>query len=236
MKNVACGRRLDCADRRGGGAICPHTKLLQGAGVVPPPYTWSGFYLGINGGGGLGRSTGTPSEASTSAAGYSAARSATTIKSTASCSASKASRLERHPRIYPAAQPATLALDRARAPRLRRRSFMPYITGGGAFGNSTLRRRASPAAARPTPAGHSAQDLSLPSPATGPPKQNISKSPWTFQLRRRLRCATDNVSFNTNLIRGGINFGSELRSNALNRSVAKTPRHRVGVFCCPRLD
>ncbi len=37
--------------------------------VVPPPYTWSGFYLGINGGGGLGRSTGTPSEASTWAVG-----------------------------------------------------------------------------------------------------------------------------------------------------------------------
>ena len=56
---------------------------------IAPPYNWTGFYVGINGGGGFGRSDfsahGHPPVRSIPRAGSSAARSATIIRSASSC-------------------------------------------------------------------------------------------------------------------------------------------------------
>ena len=141
---VRCGRSPAGAGRRGGGgrSACP-APYYKAPAYLPPAYNWSGFYIGVNGGGGFGNSTWD----TTRVAQY----------------------LRRHRRRHHRLQLS----DRPRCPRRRRRHrlgehlparprrgcpagcktsdswlstvrgrlgyaadrFMPYVTGGAAFGN-----------------------------------------------------------------------------------------------------
>ena len=70
------------------------------APMYSAPYNWTGFYVGINGGAGWGRSdvAAVSSAGSTSPAALSAARSATTTRWARPCSASKATSTGATPR------------------------------------------------------------------------------------------------------------------------------------------
>ena len=84
--------------------------------------------------------------------------------------------------------------------------WMPYVTGGLAFGNV----KASPAGFggdnETEPAGRSAAVSRSRSPARGAPRSNISTPISASPIAaRKLRASTD-VDFHTSLVRGGINY------------------------------
>ena len=116
------------------------------APVYTPLYNWTGFYVGINGGGGWGRSEFTgavprPAARSTPRAVSSAAPSATTGRWARSCSALKATSTGAASRAAPVCAGTScetrndwLGTARGRLGYAFDR-FMPYVTGGAAFGN-----------------------------------------------------------------------------------------------------
>lgn len=188
------------------------------APVYVAPYSWTGFYVGINGGGGWGRSTWSAATGSSSfdtsggviggTVGYnyqmgpavfglegdvdwSNIRGSTSaVPCTTSCET-------RNSWLGTARGRIGYAFDR----------FMPYVTGGAAFGDI----KASPAGfggARETKAGY----------ALGGGGEFAIAGPWTAKVEYLYvdlgstncpagSCAisTDN-NFRTNLVRGGINY------------------------------
>ncbi len=83
--------------------------------------------------------------------------------------------------------------------------FMPYVTGGGAFGTSMPPRQASPADLNNVgwtlgPASTSRL------PAIGRRKRNTSTSISANSIARRCGAPTDNVSFTTSVVRAGVNY------------------------------
>jgi outer membrane immunogenic protein len=180
-----------------------------------PAYTWSGFYLGINGGGGLGWSNWDTAGGFHTSGGlvggtigynyqinrvvvggegdidWSGIRgSTTTLGCPAGCTASD----------------SWLATVRARLGYAADR-FMPYVTGGGAFGNIN--------ASTPGLAGGSATNAGW---TIGAGLEFAIAGNWTAKAEYlfvdlgKFNCGiscgapSDNVSFNANLIRGGINY------------------------------
>ena len=160
-------------------APAPYYKAPYAA----PYYNWTGFYLGVNGGGGFGRSswdsTGSFDLTGALAGGtigynyqygravigaegdidWSGMKGSTTAGCAAGCQTSD----------------SWLSTVRARLGYAADR-FLPYVTGGAAFGDIQASRPVLPAAARPMWAGRWAPALNSPSPATGPPRRNISTS------------------------------------------------------------
>lgn len=180
-----------------------------------PPYSWTGFYLGVNGGGGLGWSNWdtaggfhTDGGVVGGTVGYnyqigraviggegdidwsSISGSTTTAGCPAGCSTSN----------------SWLSTIRARVGYAADR-FMPYVTGGAAFGNIN--------ASTPGLAGGGATNAGW---TVGGGLEFAIAGAWTAKAEYlfvdlgKFNCgigcgaASDNVSFNANLIRGGINY------------------------------
>ena len=112
------------------------------------PYNWTGFYVGINGGGGWGNSDWTARSARTGSfdilADWSAARSATTGKWPVS-SGSRATSIGATSRAARPSAPAWRAKPEHWLGTVRVRigyafdRFLPYVTGGLAFGDVKTR-------------------------------------------------------------------------------------------------
>jgi outer membrane immunogenic protein len=181
---------------------------------VPPPYTWSGFYLGVNGGGGLGRSAWDTTNAFNISGGivggtlgynyqfghavvgaegdidWSGIKGSTTGGCLAGCSTGD----------------SWLSTVRGRLGYAADR-FMPFVTGGAAFGNIN--------ASTPGLAGGSSTNAGW---TIGAGLEFAIAGSWTakaeylyvnlgkFNCGLNCGAATDNVSFSANLIRGGINY------------------------------
>jgi outer membrane immunogenic protein len=186
--------------------------------MAPPPrFTWSGLYVGVNGGGGFGTSTwdttnsfsvtggvigGTVgynyqigpavigAEADVDWAGIKGT--ATTVSCPGGCSTSD----------------SWLSTVRARVGYSADR-FLPYLTGGGAFGNIN--------ATAPGLAGGTATNAGW---TVGAGLEFAIAGHWSAKAEYlfvdlgKFNCsagcaagtAIDNVSFSTNIVRGGINY------------------------------
>jgi outer membrane immunogenic protein len=186
----------------------------KGPAFVPPPYTWSGFYLGVNGGGGLGRSAWVTTNAFNISGGivggtlgynyqfghavvgaegdidWSGIKGSTTGGCPAGCSTGD----------------SWLSTVRGRLGYAADR-FMPFVTGGAAFGNIN--------ASTPGLAGGSSTNAGW---TIGAGLEFAIAGNWTakaeylyvnlgkFNCGLNCGAVTDNVSFSENLIRGGINY------------------------------
>ena len=176
---------------------------------VPPPYTWSGFYLGINGGGSLGRSNWDNAGGFNVSGGlvggtigynYQISHAVLGVESDVDWSSIRGST------GASSTSNSWLSTLRGRVGYAADR-FMPYVTGGGAFGNIN--------ASAPGLAGGSATNVGW---TVGAGLEFAIAGNWTAKAEYlyvslgRFNCSvgcgapTDNVSFNTNLIRGGINY------------------------------
>jgi len=185
------------------------------APVFVPPYSWTGFYLGVNGGGGLGWSNWdtaggfhTDGGVVGGTVGYnyqighavvggegdidwsSISGSTTSAGCPAGCGTAN----------------SWLSTVRARVGYAADR-FLPYVTGGAAFGNIN--------ATTPGLAGGSAANAGW---TVGGGLEVAIAGGWTAKAEYlfvdlgKFNCgigcgaASDNVSFNTGLIRGGFNY------------------------------
>ena len=181
------------------------------APMYAAPYNWTGFYVGINGGGGFGHSSCVPSpRVSTPRAAWSAAPSVTTGRWASWCSASKATSTgsgngsgacvgttceTRNDWLGTARGRIGYAFDR----------FMPYVTGGAAFGD-----------VKNTVAGIG----SRPPRASAGPSAAAAKSiagPWSAKVEylyvdlgetaRIGACwARSTCDFRSNVVRAGLNY------------------------------
>ena len=186
----------------------PLSGAVNAAPVFCPVFNWTGFYLGINGGGGWGRSSWDSVDRSTcrggligGTVGYNCADQPVGVR------CRRRHRLDRHQgstqRCCFAAGCETrntwLATVRGRVGYAFDR-FLPYVTGGLALGDIEPPRRASPAAATPMPAGRSAAASS--SAIAG---NWTAKAEYLYVDLGNFNCGlncgsapTDNVSFNAN--------------------------------------
>lgn len=183
--------------------------------LPPPVYTWTGFYLGVNGGGGFGWSKWDTTTSSLNPTGgvfggtlgynyqigpavlgvegdidWAGLSGSTTSGCPAGCKTSD----------------SWLSTVRGRLGYAAGR-FMPYITAGGAFGNIN--------ASTPGLAGSSATNAGW---TAGAGIEFAFLPRWTLKAEYlyvdlgKFNCGAgcgapvDNVSFTTNLIRGGVNY------------------------------
>ena len=184
------------------------------------PYNWTGFYVGINGGGGWGSSTWSNPAGTADAdlaggvvggtLGYNYQMGQTVFglegdldwsnirgsTSTGLCAGISL----RNPQLLgsPRARPHRLRLRPRHALRHRRRGLRRHQGDAG-----------RPRHARPPPrsAGRSAAASKSPSPARGPPRSNISM-PISARAAAAPRSAASRPtsSFTTNIVRAGINY------------------------------
>jgi outer membrane immunogenic protein len=181
---------------------------------VPPPFTWSGFYLGVNGGGAFGTSTwDTAGSINTSGGlvggtiGYnyqinhfvigaegdvdwaSISGSTTTIACPAGCKTGD----------------SWLATARGRVGYAADR-FLPFVTGGAAFGN--IQATTAGLTTSTTNAGWTVGaglEFAI-TPNWSAKAEYLYVSLGKFNCGLNCGATTDNVSFNANLVRGGINY------------------------------
>jgi outer membrane immunogenic protein len=182
-----------------------------------PPFTWSGFYLGLNGGGALGRSfwdSAGPFDISGGVVGgtigYNYQIGPAVIGAEGDIDWSSISGSTTNPGCPAGCTTGDSWLSTVRA-RLGYAAdrFMPYVTGGAAFGNIN--------ASTPGLAGGSATNAGW---TAGAGLEFAIAGHWSAKAEYlyvdlgRFNCdagcsagaAVDNVSFHTNLIRGGINY------------------------------
>ncbi len=187
----------------------PAPSYYKAPAFMPPPFTWTGFYLGVNGGGGFGNSKWDTTSGFNTSGGfvggtvgynYQIQQAVLGIEgdvdwsningSTGGFSTSN----------------SWLSTVRGRVGYAAGR-FMPYITGGGAFGNIN--------ASAPGLAGGSATNAGW---TVGAGLEFAFYGNWSAKAEylyvslNKFNCgigcgaATDNVSFNANMIRAGINY------------------------------
>jgi outer membrane immunogenic protein len=211
---VACAGLLALAGAAAAADLPPAGTYYK-APPFAPTYTWSGLYLGVNGGGGLGWSNWDTAGGFHTDGGlvggtigynyqinsvvlggegdidWSGIRGSTTsLGCPAGCTTSD----------------SWLATVRARLGYAADR-FMPYVTGGGAFGNVN--------ASTPGLGGGSMTSAGW---TVGAGLEFAIAGHWTAKAEYlfvdlgKFNCGigcgapSDNVSFNANLIRGGINY------------------------------
>jgi outer membrane immunogenic protein len=176
---------------------------------VPPPYNWSGFYIGVNGGAGIGRSNWDTAGGfntfgglvgGTAGYNYQINRVVLGVEGDVDWSGIRGSTGGN------TTSDSWLSTVRGRVGYAADR-FMPYITAGGAFGNIN--------ASAPGLGGGSATKAGW---TVGAGLEFAIAGNWTAKAEYlyadlgRFNCGvgcgapTDNVSFNANLIRGGVNY------------------------------
>lgn len=181
---------------------------------APPPFSWSGFYLGVNGGGGFGSSNwDTAGSINTSGGlvggtiGYNyqinrfvvgvegdvdwagISGSTTTAACPAGCKTGDSWLSTARGRIGYAA-------DR----------FLPYVTGGAAFGN--IDATTAGLTTTTTNAGWTVGaglEFAI-TPNWSAKAEYLYVDLGKFNCGPNCGAATDNVSFNANLVRGGVNY------------------------------
>jgi outer membrane immunogenic protein len=194
----------------------PAPPYYYKAPAYPPPYfTWTGFYLGVNGGGGFGNSAwDTTSSFSTTGGviggtvGYNYQINSfvvggegdidwSSIKGTTTTGACPAGCTTGNSWLSTLRARVGYAADR----------FMPYVTGGGAFGNIN--------ASTPGLAGGTATNVGW---TVGAGVEFAINPHWSAKAEYlyvdlgKFNCGagcgapSDNVSFTTSLVRGGINY------------------------------
>ena len=213
---AACAALLAAATAAPALAADLSRPAFKAAPAYAAPFNWTGFYVGINGGYGWGKSNWTnrspapPPATSISAARWSAARPATICRSASWSSAPKATSTpagSRAPTPPAAARPKTTGLR----PRARRLGFaldrwMPFVTGGAAFGDIKMTRSAR-RKPRPRSAGPPAPASNTPSWAPGRPRSNISMPISARRRATRPPAAPPMTSrFKTNIVRAGVNY------------------------------
>lgn len=182
--------------------------------IAPPPFSWSGFYLGVNGGGGFGSSNwDTAGSINTSGGlvggtiGYNyqinrfvvgvegdvdwagISGSTTTAACPAGCKTGDSWLSTARGRIGYAA-------DR----------FLPYVTGGAAFGN--IDATTAGLTTTTTNAGWTVGaglEFAI-TPNWSAKAEYLYVDLGKFNCGPNCGAATDNVSFNANLVRGGVNY------------------------------
>jgi outer membrane immunogenic protein len=184
-------------------------------GYFAPPYSWTGFYLGLNGGGGLGRSTWDSAGGFNVSGGLVGATAGYNYQiGQAVVGAEGDIDWSNIDGSTSTACPLGCKTTNTWLSTLRGRlgyaagSFMPFITGGAAFG--TIR------ATTPGFAGNSATNAGW---TVGAGLEFGLTGNWTVKAEYLyvdlgsfncgLACgasATDNVSFKTNIVRAGVNF------------------------------
>lgn len=176
---------------------------------VPPPYNWSGLYIGVNGGAGFGRSNWDTAGSFNTFGGvvggtvgynYQINRVVLGVEGDVDWSGIRGSAGGF------TTSDSWLSTVRGRMGYAADR-FMPYITGGGAFGNIN--------ASGPAIGGGSATNAGW---TLGGGIEFAIAGNWTAKAEYlyvdlgRFNCGiscgapTDNVSFNTSLVRGGVNY------------------------------
>ena len=183
------------------------------------PYNWTGFYVGINGGGGFGSSTWSNPAGTTGVRtsgglvggtlGYNYQIDQLVLglegESTGATSAAA-----RRPASAPAprARPATTGSPpRAAASATPSTASCPYVTGGAAFGDikTTLAGFGSPDHHQGR-LDRSAAASNSPSPARGPPRSNISMSISARAAAGAVCGVRTDATSRTNIVRAGINY------------------------------
>jgi outer membrane immunogenic protein len=197
-------------------ADLPPAPYYKGPAFVPPPYNWSGFYLGVNGGGGLGSSAWDTTGSFNltggvvgGTIGYNYQIGPAVIGAEGDIDWSSISGTTN------TACPAGCTTGDSWLSTVRGRlgyaagRFMPYVTGGAAFGNINASTPGLPGAST-TNAGWTI-GAGLEFAIVG---RWTAKAEYLYVDLGKFNCgpgcsagaAVDNVSFATNLIRGGINY------------------------------
>jgi outer membrane immunogenic protein len=215
MKRLACaGLALLALTAAALSADLPPAPYYKAPAYLPPVYNWTGFYIGVNGGGGFGSSKWDTTSSFNPTGGlaggtlgynyqfgpavlgvegdidWAGLSGSTTSGCPAGCTTSD----------------SWLSTVRGRLGYGAGR-FMPYVTAGGAFGNIS--------ASSPGLAGGSATNAGW---TVGAGLEFAFLPRWTVKAEYlyvdlgKFNCgagcgaAVDNVSFSTNLIRGGFNY------------------------------
>ena len=187
----------------------PAPNYYKAPAFMPPPFTWTGFYIGVNGGGGFGNSKWDTTNGFNTSGGivggtigynYQIQQVVLGVEGDIDWSGIKGSTGGF------STSDSWLSTVRGRVGYAAGRS-MPYITGGGAFGNIN--------ASAPGLAGGSATNAGW---TVGGGLEFAFYGNWSAKAEylyvslNKFNCgigcgaATDNVSFNANLIRAGINY------------------------------
>jgi outer membrane immunogenic protein len=187
----------------------PAPSYYKAPAYMPPPFTWTGFYVGVNGGGGFGNSKWDTTSGFNTSGGfvggtvgynYQIQQIVLGVEGDVDWDSIKGST-----GAFSTAN-SWLSTVRGRVGYAANR-FMPYITGGGAFGNIN--------ATAPGLAGGSATNAGW---TAGAGLEFAFYGNWSAKAEYlyvslgKFNCGigcgavTDNVSFNANLIRAGINY------------------------------
>jgi outer membrane immunogenic protein len=193
----------------------PAPQSYYKAPVFAPPYSWTGFYVGVNGGGGLGRSNWDSAGGFNVSGGvvggtvgynYEYSHVVIGAEGDIDWSGIKGSTTTLGCPTGCTIANSWLSTVRGRAGYAFDR-FLPYVTGGAAFGNVS--------AAAPGLAGNSTTNLGW---TVGAGLEFAIAGNWTAKAEYlyvnlgRFNCSLscgagiDNVSFNANLVRAGINY------------------------------
>ena len=184
---------------------------------LPPLYNWSGFYIGVNGGGGFGTSTWDTTGSFNMTGGlvggtigYNFQIGPAVIGAEGDVDWSSISGKITTPGCPGGCTTSDSWLSTVRA-RLGYAAdrFMPYVTGGAAFGNINASTPGLPGAST-TNAGWTV-GAGLEFAIAG---RWTAKAEYLYVDLGKFNCGagcsagavTDNVSFSTNIIRGGINY------------------------------
>jgi outer membrane immunogenic protein len=194
-------------------ADLPPAPYYKGPAFMPPAYSWTGLYIGVNGGGGFGRSTWDTTGGFDTSGGlvggtlgynfqygqavlgvegdidWSGIGGSTSTGCPAGCSTGD----------------SWLSTVRGRLGWATGR-LLPYVTGGAAFGN--INATTAGLTTTTTNAGWTVgAGLEFAIAGNWSAKaEYLYVNLGSFNCGLNCGAATDNVSFSTNLIRGGINY------------------------------